>query len=130
MSVSLSLLSKFLQSSIYVVHKLGLSLVTFINCCSKFSKMVLLSPSLNGIQTGYHWTLKNILTNFLTKSLMNSSFIGNFYFSTLSDFVAVTTLSIYFYVAMSILVHMDVGMYLCSYVRTDKISQSTLEIFL
>ena len=50
LSVSLSLLSEFLQSSIYVVHhKLGFRLVTFINCCSKFFKMVLLSPSLNGI---------------------------------------------------------------------------------
>ena len=45
MSVSLSLLPKLLQSLIYVVHNLGLNLMTLINCCSKFLKMVL-SPLL------------------------------------------------------------------------------------
>ena len=86
-NVSISPFKIFAKFNI-LVHKLGLSLVTFINCCSK--------KSLDGIQTEYQWTSENILTTFLTKSLMGSSFIGNFYYSTLSDFVAVTTLSIIF----------------------------------
>ena len=74
LSVSLSLLPKFLQSSIYVVRRLGLNLIKLINCCFKSFRMVLLSPFLNGIKMGDHWTLKKqFLTTSITTSLMTVS---------------------------------------------------------
>ena len=80
LSVSLPSLPKFLESSICVVHKLSLSLITLINCCFKFFRMFLQSPSLNGIKMGDQWTLKNLFNNILDDSL--HSFNGSFYHST------------------------------------------------
>ena len=69
MSVSLSLLPKLLQSLIYVVHNLGLNLMTLINCCSKFLKMVL-SPLLwNRIKMGDRWALENLFNNLFNNIL-------------------------------------------------------------
>ena len=78
------LFQNFLQSSIYVVHKLDLNLITLINCCFKFFRMVLLSPFLNEIKMGVHWTLKNLFNNLFNSILDDSlhSFIGNFYHSS------------------------------------------------
>ena len=51
--------------SIYVVHKLGLSLITLMKCFSKFFKMFLFWGFQNGIKTGDQWTLKNLFNNIL-----------------------------------------------------------------
>ena len=69
LSVNLFFLPKFLQSSIYVVHNLGLSLITLINYCSKYFKMVMLSRFWNRIKTGDHWTLKNLFNNLFNNIL-------------------------------------------------------------
>ena len=50
----------FLESSLYVVHKL----IALIICCSQLFKMVSLSPFWNAIKTGDHWTLKSFLIFF------------------------------------------------------------------
>ena len=78
-SVSPSLLS------IYVVHKLSLSLITLINCFPKFFKMIVLSPFWNGIKTGNHWTLKNLFYKLFNNILDGQcSSIGSFCPSTYS----------------------------------------------
>ena len=56
------LLSKLLQSSLYVAQNFGLSLMRLINCYSKFLKMVL-SPLRNRIKRRDHWTLKHHFNN-------------------------------------------------------------------
>ena len=50
----------------------------------KFFRMVLLSPFLNGIKMGDHWTLKNLFNNLFNNILDDSlhSFIENFCHST------------------------------------------------
>ena len=50
----------------------------------KFFRMVLLSPFLNGIKMGDHWTLKNLFNNLFNNTLDDSlhSFIGSFYHPT------------------------------------------------
>ena len=87
LSVSLSLLPKFL------VHKLGLSLITPINCF-KFFKMVLLSPFWNGIKMGDHRTLKKRFNNLFNNILDGQSSFFHWElisFHPLCNFIAVTT---------------------------------------
>ena len=77
-SVSPSLLPKFLQSSIYTVPNLDLSL---INCCSKFFKTILLSQSEMGSKREIIGLQNTFLTHFLTIFLMDDvhSFSGSSY---------------------------------------------------
>ena len=46
----------------HVVRKLGLSLITITNCCSKFLKMVLFSPFQVG--AGANFSIKEIFVGF------------------------------------------------------------------
>ena len=52
------------------------------NCCSKFFKMVLLSPFRNRIKRGDHWTLKSLFNNVLFLMDDIHSFSGSSYHST------------------------------------------------
>ena len=112
---------------------LALSLITLINYCSKFFKMVLLSQFWNGIKTGNHWTLKNLFNNQFNNILEGRCpfFQWEFLsFHPLGDFVTVF-IQFYFavffkwkeistYVFVRMKVYMYVGMCLCCYVCTVK----------
>ena len=67
--LSLSFLPKCLSSSMFVLHKLGFSVITLFNSFSKFLKMVLLSPLWNWIKTGDYWTLKKLFNKLFSNIL-------------------------------------------------------------
>ena len=84
-----------LESSIYMIHNLGLSIITLTNCCTTFFRMVLVTPFQNRIKMGDHWTFfKTFLTTFLIQFLMDSihSLSGSsHHFTHSTNFVALTT---------------------------------------
>ena len=81
-----------LQSSIYVVHKLGLSLVTFIDCCSIFFLNVfvvtIIKWNLNRISLDFKKHFNNLFDKILDGQFFHWEFlfVHPFWFCRSNDF--------------------------------------------